>query len=129
MLQELPGTFSVVARSDSERPGGRGAGLGEARRCSGESQGQEWGRRQKGRGQRGGLPQCGGCGPGGAGGRPPGGAPAGRGVSASLGLVTGRGRVGEGGCVKPSSASLLGRRLGLAQFSSAEKCEKPASGP
>ena len=53
MLQELPGTFSVVARSDSERPGGRGAGLGEARRCSGESQGQEWGRRQKGRGPRG----------------------------------------------------------------------------
>ena len=31
--------------------------------------------------------------------------------------------------MKPSSASLLGKRLGLAQFSSAEKCEKPASGP
>ena len=49
-LQELPGTFSVAARSDSERKGGREAGLGEAQRCSGEFQGQKWGQRPKRRG-------------------------------------------------------------------------------
>ena len=50
MLQKLLGTFSLAARSDSERKGGREASLGEARRCSREFQGQAWGRRQKRRG-------------------------------------------------------------------------------
>lgn len=93
MLQELPGTFSVVARSDSERPGGREASLGEARRCSGELQGQEWGRRQKRRGTAGATSAVRRLRPGGARGRPPGGGACGEGRV----CLPGPGGVGEGG--------------------------------